>query len=55
MCVLKVLFNLAHWHGLSKLQMHTDATLYLLSLATTSLGRSLQNIWEKMCTMFPMW
>ena len=32
--VLKLLFDLAHWHGLAKLQMHMEATLELLSQAT---------------------
>jgi hypothetical protein len=52
MRVLKVLFNLAHWHSLVKLLIHTNATLDLLSLAMTSLGRSLQDFREKTCTMF---
>jgi len=50
--VLKLLFELAHWHGLAKLLMHTDATLDLLSLATTSLGNSLCAFEEKTCAAF---
>jgi hypothetical protein len=50
--VLKLLFNLAHWHGLAKLRMHTDQSLDLLSLATTTLGESLRDFREKTCTMF---
>lgn len=52
MRVLKVLFNLAHWHGLAKLRMHTDPTLDILSQATMSLGESLRDFQEKTCTMF---
>jgi hypothetical protein len=40
MHVLKLLFELAHWHGLAKLCMHTDATLEILSSVTISLGNA---------------
>ena len=50
--VLKLLFELAHWHGLAKLCMHTDVTLDLLSLATASLGNSLCVFEEKTCAAF---
>jgi hypothetical protein len=36
--VLNLLFEMAHWHGLAKLRMHTDVTLELLSQVTTSFG-----------------
>jgi hypothetical protein len=38
MHVLKLLFDLVHWHALAKLRMHADTTLELLTplLATTS-------------------
>jgi len=45
--VLKLLFELAHWHGLAKLRMHTDATLDILSPVTTSLGNSLRTFEER--------
>jgi hypothetical protein len=48
-CVLKLLFDLAHWHGLAKLRMHTDPTLDIFSCATTSLGNSLCTFEEKTC------
>ena len=50
--VLKLLFELAHWHGLSKLGMHTDVTLDILSRITTSLGNSLRRFEEKTCEAF---
>src|SRR6202011_1317659 len=50
--ILKLLFDLAHWHGLAKLRLHTDASLDILSQATTSLSNSLQNFQDKTCSMF---
>ena len=50
--VLKLLFELAHWHGLAKLRMHTDATLDILSRVTASLGNSLRTFEEKTCAAF---
>jgi hypothetical protein len=44
-----VLFDLAHWHGLAKLRMHTDPTLGLFSHVTTCLGTSLRMFKEKTC------
>ena len=51
-CVLKLLFELAHWHGLAKLRMHTDPTLDILSHVTTSVGNSLRTFEEKTCAAF---
>src|SRR5271156_1730709 len=53
--ILKVLFDLAHWHGLTKLRMHTDSTLALLSQVTTTLGNTLRTFQEQTCTAFPTW
>ena len=50
--VLELLFNLAHWHGLSKLCMHTDNTLGIFSQVTTSLGDSVRGFEEKTCALF---
>lgn len=49
---MTLLFDLAHWHGLAKLQMHTESTLHLLSKATASLGESLREFQEKTCPAF---
>lgn len=51
--VLKVLFDLAHWHGLAKLRMHTDSTLNVLSRVTTALGDRLRTFQEQTCSTFP--
>jgi hypothetical protein len=50
--VLKLLFDLAHWHGLAKLRMQTDPTLDIFSQATTSLGDSVRGFEEKTCALF---
>ena len=50
--MLKLLFELAHWHGLAKLRMHMDAMLEILSHATRSLGNSLRVFEERTCAAF---
>jgi len=50
--VLKLLFDLAHWHGLAKLQIHTEATLELLSQATIALGNGMREFQVKTCSAF---
>lgn len=47
-----LLFELAHWHGLAKLHMHTDVTLDIASHVTRSLGNSLRTFEEKTCAAF---
>lgn len=37
--VLDLLFELATWHGLAKLRLHTDTTLSFLDTSTTRLGK----------------
>ena len=51
--ILKVLFDLAHWHGLAKLWMHTDTTLALLSQVTMTLSNTLRTFQEQTCAAFP--
>jgi len=51
--VLNVLFDLAHWHGLAKLRMHTDSTLNVFSQVTTALGNTLRTFQEQTCSVFP--
>jgi hypothetical protein len=51
-CVLNLLFHLAHWHALTKLRMHTDTTLDILSKTTTSLGNIFQEFEKKTCGVF---
>ena len=50
--ILKLLFELAHWHGLAKLHMHTDVTLDILSHITASLGNNLRTFEAKMSAAF---
>jgi hypothetical protein len=52
MCILNLLFDLAHWHALAKPRMHTDITLDILSQVTTSLGNTLRQFEDKTCTIF---
>jgi hypothetical protein len=40
--LLDLLFELATWHGLAKLRMHTDTTLGFLDNSTTRLGKYLR-------------
>jgi hypothetical protein len=51
--ILKLLFDLAHWHALAKLHMHIDPTLDIFSQVTTSLGHSLRTFRDKTCVVFP--
>ena len=50
--LLKLLFNLAHWHGLAKLQIHTDTTLELLAQVMKSLGSNLRTFAKCTCSLF---
>lgn len=50
--VLRLLFTFAHWHGLAKLRMHTDATLQILDIATTDLGEQLRAFQQDTCASF---
>jgi len=50
--ILKLLFDLAHWHGLAKLRMHMEATLELLSQATIALGNGMREFQAKTCSAF---
>ena len=38
--VLDLLFDLATWHALAKLRLHTDTTLAIMEATTRSLGKS---------------
>lgn len=50
--VLKLLFDLAHWHGLAKLRMHTDTTVELLVQITKSLGSNIRTFEKHTCSLF---
>ncbi|KAG0706560.1 hypothetical protein DFH29DRAFT_995942 [Suillus ampliporus] len=48
--VQDLLFTLAHWHGLSKLRMHSDLTLDILDATTTDIGNQLRDFKVKVCS-----
>ena len=50
--VLKLLFDLTHWHGLAKLWIHTDSTLELLLQVTIALGNRFCDFKGKTCALF---
>ena len=50
--VCKLLFLLAHWHGLAKLRLHTDETLEVLEEVSGRLGRQLCLFANEMCSAF---
>ncbi|RXW23302.1 hypothetical protein EST38_g2534 [Candolleomyces aberdarensis] len=47
--ILRLLFTLAHWHGLAKLRLHTDTTLDILDHLTTVLGDQFRGFVSKVC------
>ena len=50
--LLKLLFLMAHWHGLAKLCLHTDATLDVMDSVTTLLGQALRDFKMNTCSAF---
>lgn len=44
--------TLCHWHGLAKLQMHTDLTLNELDRVTVKLGEALRQFRDETCPAF---
>jgi hypothetical protein len=50
--VLRLLFYVAHWHGLAKLRMHSDLTLAIFDKETTAVGGSLRTFNDNTCTQF---
>lgn len=49
---MNVLFALAHWHALAKLQQHTDSSLAILESVTTELGVLLRNFKDTTCSRY---
>ena len=49
---MKLLFLLAHWQGMAKLQLHTEETLTILNNVTRSLGISLRTFKKDTCTKY---
>jgi hypothetical protein len=50
--VTTLLFELATWHALAKLRLHTDTTLGLLTTSTIRLGKNVRTFLAKTCTCF---
>jgi len=50
--VCELLFLLAHWHSLAKLQMHTDETLEVLEGIMVRLGSQLRMFVNETCPAF---
>ena len=50
--VQKLLFELATWHGLAKLRLHTDTTLSNLETSTTRLGHLLRKFKTIVCAAY---
>lgn len=52
--VLRLLFALCHWHGLAKLQLHTDDTLDIMETMTPQLANLLWEFRSLTCSAFQM-
>lgn len=50
--IMKLLFVFAHWQGLAKLRMHTDATLDILKRATKLLGSLFRDFEQTTCSQY---
>ncbi|KIJ57944.1 hypothetical protein HYDPIDRAFT_34653 [Hydnomerulius pinastri MD-312] len=50
--IIKLLFLLAHWHGMAKLRMHTDETLGILENVTKALSEELRKFVTEICPAF---
>ncbi|GJE90277.1 hypothetical protein PsYK624_064060 [Phanerochaete sordida] len=50
--VRKLLFTLAHWHGMAKLRAHTEDTLKILEATTVTLGQRLREFQKKTCDAY---
>ena len=44
---MNLLFILAHWHSLARLQQHTDLSLSILESVTEKLGHAMRNFQEE--------
>ena len=51
--VLKLLYLLAHWHGIAKLRVHTESTLAILDANTSLLGKQLRHFKKTICPKYP--
>jgi hypothetical protein len=49
---MRLLFTLAHWHGLAKMRLHTDETLKILDTLTMLLGSQLREFRKTTCAAY---
>ena len=49
-----MLFELVRWHALTKLQLHSEATLAALRAATTTLGQAVRAFRRHVCPKYAM-
>jgi hypothetical protein len=49
---MDLLFTMVHWHGLTKLHMHSDITLDILDQQTTDLGEQCHQFKANVCTAY---
>lgn len=50
--VQHMLFELAHWHALAKLRLHTSITLRILRAATTTMTESMRRFRDRVCSKY---
>ena len=50
--VRKLLFELATWHGLAKLRLHTETTVTNLENSATHLGHLLRKFKSDICSVY---
>jgi len=51
--ILTLLFELATWHALAKLRLHTSTTLQFLETSTIRLGKIIRRFVSEVCDKFP--
>jgi hypothetical protein len=49
---MKLLFTMAHWHGLAKLRMHSDLTLDIMDQVTSAVGQQFRNFKATVCSAY---
>jgi hypothetical protein len=50
--IMDLLFELATWHALAKLRLHTESTVCALETSTTRLGTALRKFQSTICAEF---
>jgi hypothetical protein len=53
--IMDLLFELATWHGLAKLRLHTESSVQSLGHSTTRLGTSLRQFKSVICEVYITW